>query len=181
MNKNLIAALAEIHNLPHDSQGYGYDYTSLPKVLDHVRDVLAKHNLAVIQHVTNVENGDPAVITYILGEEGIVVEAPPISCSTKGLNMKSEAQSTGAVITYLRRYALASLVGIASDADNDAAPAKPTAKQLATIKEKMHEWHKTAPQEAKSFYRRIGLPATSDSFTADDAAKCLAKLRESKK
>ena len=140
--KAFIEALAEIHNLPLDSTGYGYSYTSLPKILEHVKPILAKHGLGMVQSVFVLE-GNPAITTDILSEKGeTVFTSGVLTCSTKGLQMKSEAQSTGAVITYLRRYQIAALLGISGDEDTDAAPveppkqAKPKAKAKPATKSK---------------------------------------------
>jgi hypothetical protein len=133
--KGLIAALAEITTLPLDSEGYGYKYTSLPKILDHVRPILKKHGLGLVQHVfTN--DGVPAVETVIFGEDGPVAKSGEVRADPNTIKMANGVQAVGATITYLRRYSITALLGIAGDEDTDAA-GKPTKdkgpqKQAAT-------------------------------------------------
>jgi hypothetical protein len=120
--KPLIDALAEIQNLPLDSEGYGYKYTSLPKILEHVKPILKKYNLTTIQRVFTTD-GLPCVETEIISEEGPLASSGVVTADTAGLKMNS-VQAVGATITYLRRYSITALLGISGDEDTDAATDK---------------------------------------------------------
>lgn len=119
----LFAALAkfqaEVPPIPKSKQGYGYKYCDLPTMIDICSPVLAKHELCVTQHNTR-RNGNIAVRTLLGHSSGeFTSEIADIeSFAIKGMNM---AQSTGTIISYLRRYGYASVLCIAPDEDTDAA------------------------------------------------------------
>ena len=131
MNKSdSIAALAtalskaqgEIVDATKDKAAHKYKYADLGQILNIVRPLFCKHGLAFTQLPTRFisDNGVNYVSleTVVMHESGewlssdyvMPVETP------KGMSM---AQAYGSVITYARRYALASIVGITQE-DNDA-------------------------------------------------------------
>jgi hypothetical protein len=142
LKKELIQALNELQNLeptainPH----FASRYTPLAKVLEAVKPVLQKHGLAISQKTkTEVVEGKIVVFvkTQILDESGVVTETEWTGLEVP--NDGNSAQKAGAVITYLRRYTLASILAIATDEDDDANSAGPvenglTEKQLALLK-----------------------------------------------
>jgi len=130
----LVAAQGELHNLSKDAQGYGYEYLTLPKLIDETRPVLQKHGLAVVQRMAVVGEGQPAVCTMLLHKSGESIEGTyPISAVT--MKQCNDAQQLGAAVTYARRYSLAALLNICADTDNDAASigsGKPKQQQQTT-------------------------------------------------
>lgn len=118
----------EIQNTHKDKQGYGYRYTTLDAILDMVRPLLTKYELAIVQATTN-DAANPAVV----GVEGVLLHSSGEWISStlympvepkKGLSL---AQCSGVVISYIRRYQIAALLGIAQT-DNDAATEKTPTK-----------------------------------------------------
>lgn len=91
-------------------------YADLSAVWDAAREPLTKNGLSVVQ-LPGFENGVVTLTTVLLHESGEWLSAPagaPIA--------KADAQGVGSCISYLRRYALASVVGIvAEDDDGNAA------------------------------------------------------------
>ena len=116
--KALVSAAAEIKNVKKDTQGFGYKYATLDSILEMIRPVLAKNKLTIIQG-EDIVDSMIVVQTILMHESGEYIEtiskAPYIEL--KGMN---SYQSLGAGITYLRRYAISSLLGIASEEDTDA-------------------------------------------------------------
>jgi hypothetical protein len=55
------------------------------------------------------------VVTVILHSSGEYIESEPIFATP----VKQDAQATGSVITYLKRYSLSAMFGITSDEDDD--------------------------------------------------------------
>ena len=118
----LIAALVNIQSklpvMSKDEEGYGYNYASLAATIEDTRKVLASEGLAVIQLTTNVQD-KPAVITTLAHTSGQYIaelaSAPLVEM--KGCN---EAQRTGAVYSYLRRYGLQAILNLGAE-DNDAS------------------------------------------------------------
>jgi ERF superfamily len=121
-------------------------YADLASVWDACREQLAANGLAVIQ-VNGNEAERVTVTTTLIHSSGQWVRG---SCSAKPA--KDDAQGIGSVITYLRRYGLAAIVGVAQvDDDGEAAVGrKETDKQRVNIAQ-----------------------ATQRKF-ADDARACLA-------
>ena len=91
-------------------------YASLDAILDHVRPILAKHDLAIYQSLYAVE-GRVGVSTFVVGPEG----DQAISSISIATNPQSTPQTIGSAITYLRRQSIQAGLGISTDADDDGA------------------------------------------------------------
>lgn len=145
INGALVAALGELTNPVKDKTanlgGYSYRYADLATIIDHVRPVLAKHDLAVTQNVT-VEEGKLEVWTYIHHASGEVLTYGAI-VGRAG----SSWQELGSAVTYARRYALAAALGIAPDEDTDANTVTPTPPASKVEKVKV-----TSPPEDDPWY-----------------------------
>ena len=115
----LAAALAKaqgaLRNAPKDAINphFRSSYASLASILDTIRGPLAANGLAQGQTAQQGENGRIVMVTRLMhGDQWIegTVEAMP----------KDESpQAGGSCITYLRRYGLAALIGIAAGDDDD--------------------------------------------------------------
>jgi hypothetical protein len=92
-------------------------YADLGAVIETSRPVLAKHGLSISQFPTS--EGDRIGVTSILmhsGGEWIEDSIFIPSTDAKGLSV---AQSAGVVISYLRRYSWAAMLGLYADEDTD--------------------------------------------------------------
>lgn len=122
----LMAALAkanvELTNPTKDKTAnagaYGYKYASLDTILAHVRPVLAKHGLSIIQDVT-LADGRAVVTTRLLHASGQSITFGPVTWASG-----PDIQKAGGAITYLRRYALTAALSVAADEDTDGAHAE---------------------------------------------------------
>ena len=88
-------------------------YADLAELLNTVRPVFSGHGLAIVQ-MPSFENGIASVETLISHSSGEWISSichAPVS--------KQDAQGVGSAITYLRRYSLAAMCGIAQE-DDDA-------------------------------------------------------------
>ena len=98
-----------------DNPFFKSKYADLPAVWDACREVLSKNGLAVSQLNTPAADGLLAVRTVLLHSSGqwlaSVIELPA---------KKADPQAYGSAITYARRYALACIVGVVADEDDDA-------------------------------------------------------------
>lgn len=93
---------------------YKSAYVPLDQVLDKVLPVLHKNNFAVIQAVTHTEDNQPELTTKIVHTSGQSLD------STMLLMSKSaDPQGQGSAITYARRYALVSILGLTVGEDDD--------------------------------------------------------------
>lgn len=94
-------------------------YASLGSVWDACREPLSKNGLSVIQN-PHIEGGELFLVTMLLHSSGQWMKSIiPVT------NAKNTPQALGSCITYMRRYALSSMVGIAPGDDDDANAAQP--------------------------------------------------------
>ena len=120
--KNIAVAMAkvtaEIQNPLKNQNGYGYKYATLDSILEKVRPILAKNGLSILQS-QEIQESSVVVTTLLMHTSGEWIEtrAEAPFTTLKGMN---DYQSLGAGITYLRRYAISSLLNIASEEDTDA-------------------------------------------------------------
>ena len=118
--KALVAAQTELENPPKSAQGYGYSYTPLDAIIDAVKPVLQKHGLVVSQLLEGETGDSVGIRTMLMHESGGELESV-YYLSLTDLKQANKTQKMGASITYGRRYALAAILGIASDSDTDAS------------------------------------------------------------
>lgn len=120
---NIFKALANFQQecpvIHKGTNGYGYTYADLPQILEVINPLLKKHGLGFTQVLT--EEGLQTTVFHIESGEYISGVCPIPTTSLKGMN---DYQSFGSGITYYRRYALSSLLGIVTDKDTDAAGEK---------------------------------------------------------
>jgi ERF superfamily len=110
------------------------NYADLESVWDACRELLSANGLAIMQFPGEYVDGNmtlTTVMTHSSGEWVAQNMSLPVS--------KPDAQGAGSAITYMRRYALAAIVGVvqADDDGNEASEkAKPspiTPQQIASI------------------------------------------------
>jgi hypothetical protein len=125
-------------------------YADLGSIIDTAKPVLGKFGLAVTQLPINDGEGRvgvETVLTHASGEWLSTQFSLPLA-DEKG---KSNAQVAGSIITYLRRYSLAAILGMYSDEDTDGNEVKQELK----------------PREAKPAEK----PVESETMTIEDACK----------
>lgn len=101
-------------------------YADLASVWDACREPLSANGLAVAQLVTAADKSSVTVETRLMHEGGETLSSVltmPVERPT--------AQGVGSAITYARRYALAALVGVAPDDDDDGNVASGVAPKAA--------------------------------------------------
>ena len=98
-------------------------YADLSSVIDAVRPALTASGLTFLQPAS-MADGIVTVETIILHESGEHI-SESISLVAHDEKGKSDAQVTGSIITYLRRYGLSSMLGIYADEDNDGVAPQP--------------------------------------------------------
>ena len=90
-------------------------YATLESVVEACRDSLAKNDLAVLQFPCDHEAADRVALrTMLLHKSGEFVEETVSTRITK-----CDPQGVGSALTYLRRYSLASIVGVTTTEDDD--------------------------------------------------------------
>lgn len=87
-------------------------YADLSSVWESCRSALSENGLAVVQSVSNNENGMSLITTLGHASGQWIRSEMPIEL------VKKDPQTLGSIITYYRRYALAAIVGVAPDDDD---------------------------------------------------------------
>ena len=124
----LSKAQAEMPAIKFDSKNpfLKNDYASLGAIIAGARPVIAKHGLSVAQ-LTFGDDGVAGVETVLMHTSGEWI-SQSISMPIGEEKVKSSAQVAGSIVTYLRRYSLASILGIYSDEDGDGNKPEPERK-----------------------------------------------------
>jgi ERF superfamily len=128
----LTKALVEVQaNLPVIKKGetakvetrgggtYSYKYVDLATVTAEILPLLAKAGLAWTTRPTFDDHG-----TFVLAYELRHISGEALAGWYPLPDAASKAQEIGSAITYARRYALCSVIGIAPDEDDDGAQAQ---------------------------------------------------------
>ena len=91
-----------------------FEYTTLDKIYAHIK---SNPNFALLEPMGTNEAGQPAIQIILVHKSG---EAITSDYYILNLPNNGSKQDEGAVITYTKRYALGSFLGISTDIDNDA-------------------------------------------------------------
>lgn len=125
-------------------------YADLEEITAKTRPALSKYGLATIQPVSHAKSGGGlAIFTQLIHEDGgmLISELP---LDNKALNV----QGTGALITYLRRYAKCAILDVSADDDLDEGgggefrqeePQEPRAGEVRRVPQDQQK-ASTAPQ-----------------------------------
>jgi hypothetical protein len=121
----LFAALAKAQNAVENATKGSINphfknrYADLAEVLNTVRPVFSSNGLSIVQNPSF--DGSLVSVTTALCHEGGGYITAIASC----VPMKADAQGVGAATTYLRRYSLAAITGVAQEDDDGQAAANP--------------------------------------------------------
>ena len=136
LKKSLALFSYEVPTIHKGTKGYGYSYADLSEIFNVIKPLLKKHSLGFTQLI-NEGNLITEVFHIETGEYISSSITIPDGAVLKGMN---EFQTLGSAITYLRRYAISSMLGLVTDVDNDAGgeqtkKSAPKKKAKAPIKE----------------------------------------------
>lgn len=171
MSKELFKALSDFQNecpiIYKGTKGYGYQYADLTAIIPVINPLLKKHKLSYAQPLKG--NSIETIIFHIESGESIssIIDIPQ-GVQLKGMN---DFQVLGSAITYLRRYSLASILGLITDADLDACGVQES-KQENVSAPKIQE----VPQDLQN--KIISLIADCDTL---DKLTSLANTSDGKK
>jgi len=178
----LVAALAELTVVAQDRSAdagtFSYKYANVADVVRLTRPVLAAHGLVALTPLHD-HGDDLACSVVILHVSGERLDLGPFP-----FPHGKDAQATGSMVTYHRRYALIAALGMAAgDEDDDGAAAKPrvaervqtvTPRQLA--KTRLLELCEGDADRALRAWRDIGLDG--HAWSSDPAAEIEALFTE---
>lgn len=112
---------------------YSYNYADLTDIWDAIRAPLEKNGLAVTQALVGGSSGWTGIKTTVWHSSGQSI-SETVEMQTQGRS----PQEIGSQVTYFKRYALAAVLGIATDEDDDgnaASGSVPEVKVGATLNE----------------------------------------------
>lgn len=162
----LAKAQAEIEGAAKDrvNPHFKSSYATLASVWDACRPALSKHGLAVVQ---SPESDGPAVTvhTTLLHASGEWMRSSLTASARDGT-----PQSIGSALTYLRRYSLASMVGVAPE-DDDGNDAQPRFDQRPQQQQQRYDRSPPAPEPSG-----IGTSPSSPPSVGQSAAKLAFEL-----
>jgi hypothetical protein len=163
LSADLVAAFAEIEGAAKDKLNphFKSKYADIGSVIDAIKPVLARHNMAFYQRPQPSDNG-VLVQTLLRHANGGEVDLGTLYVPAN----KQDAQGFGSALTYARRYALMTAFGVPAE-DDDGTAAAATARPMAgeeqpandpkpTAKEKDGDYSPTALRGAiKTLIRNI--------------------------
>lgn len=104
-----------------DTDGYGYKYVDLTKIIHSINPLMQKHGLGFTQMLgTNPESGNTCVTTTIFHIESGENNSSTVDVPLVEMKGQNSYQSIGSGCSYFKRYQLSSALGIVSDKDTDA-------------------------------------------------------------
>jgi hypothetical protein len=132
-----------------DGGKYTYSYADLGDVLGQIRPVLSKHGLAIVQQTKPDENGKTLLHTRLMHASGDELESVVELGQSPG-----NPQAFGGALTYLRRYELVTLLGIAAEEDRDAQDVPPANGQRPP---ELPSWARAAGRDRMAGLEPLGV------------------------
>ncbi len=170
---------ATIHSAFPPGESHTFRYASLASGLEIVRKCLSKHEIATVQATAiERETGLIRLTTTLLHTSGEWISSDWPVCPTRET---AAPHRMGAALTYARRYALFTLVGIAGEDDLDAPDLDPIPKVEVEVPSGLNgrssNGHALAA-EVPTGGRRKGAPprSTRPVLAADQSARLRDRL-----
>jgi hypothetical protein len=169
LTEALCAFHREVGTIHKDAKAQYGAFADLAGVLSTVIPPLAKNGLAVTQTFEPSEGFEPVLLTTLRHSSGEAVESRLPMIVNKGRNALHDF---GASCTYLRRYALLSILCLVADVDTDgAADEAPTATNAAPAS-------KPKPKPAPTPAKAPAADPADQPLSADERKLCLALLKD---
>lgn len=164
----LAAAQGEFPEIKRTKSAHKNKYAPYEDIVDAVRPVLSKHGL-MFTHV--MEGG--RLVTRLIHLETEQAIASDVEITTSS----ADAQQFGSVLTYMKRYLLTGLLGIATEEDDDGNRARGKPKEEAPPKkadEKDIAWIKDAVAKLAA----AGVDTDTDKICLFYKVESIADLNE---
>lgn len=107
---------AKVNYTNRSGQTIAFEYVTLDKIYSKIKE---NNNFAVLQPLGTDEHGESAVQVILIHKSGEAITSDYYKIR---VNEHGSKQDEGAAITYTKRYALGSFLGLCTDEDNDANP-----------------------------------------------------------
>jgi len=149
-----------------------YRHATLANVTEKISSALSQHGLSAAWE-TKQEGEKIFVtckITHILGHS----ESTTLNASPDNSGNKNSIQAVGSTVTYLERYTILSLTGLATHEDDDGAAGIDYISDEQIII--LNEWIESTGADLRQFLKYIGAEEL-DQIKAPDFNKALAALK----
>ncbi len=141
-------------------------YSDLGAVWDAVKDALQANDLAVVQCPIHSDDNRVHLRTTLVHASGQYME----TCASIPI-AKQDAHGYGSGLTYLRRYSLASMLGVVSDDDDgNAAVEKPKAQKFGSNGAEVNSIEFNAMNEEEQLSMRLHASIVTGEKDAKKAA-----------
>lgn len=127
--KSLYEAIADMQNPVKDTSGYGYKYATLDQVVGIIRPALRAHGCDFYQKMRVREQ-------HMVLETVVFNEDTSLTLDERIVQYNGDAQKFGSFETYMRRYALMTVFGLAGE-DDDGQRTKPAQNDLVSLDTKL--------------------------------------------
>ena len=142
-------------------------YVSLGGLIDTVLPLLNEHGVLLTQAPTADPDGNPVLVTFLVHAES----GEKIGSSTPLFMGKADAQAHGSAITYARRYALMSMLGLVGDEDDDGTAASAREESMSQAQQRQ------AREERREFDPGRDLLPTAIRVTTEDDAVAIRQAQ----
>lgn len=171
-----ISYNAKVNYTNRSGQTITYEYVTLDKIYSKIKE---NNNFAVLQPLGTNEHGESALQVILIHKSGEAITSDYYKIR---VNENGSKQDEGAAITYTKRYALGSFLGLCTDEDNDANPTgegmdlKGSQKQQGTPPsgnrtQKSHTGNLTDKQIARLNAKAIDAGVSQEQLAAHIAKK----------
>lgn len=120
--KAIAGVQDDITVIGKDSQGYGYEYVSMVKLVTVLRPILRKHGLVFAHAISHIEGPDtihPALATTLTHIESGELLSAICPLIPSGIKKANDSQQIGSDVTYKRRYQELAMLDIPHGDDAD--------------------------------------------------------------
>lgn len=142
--------------------GTSYKHATLANVTNTINQALARHGLTAQWHTENVDGmiAVTCTITHELGHS----ESTSLSGRPDDSGKKNAIQQVGSTVTYLQRYTLLALTGLATqDSDDDAGAGPLTDEEFSGYMDEIQRLQMNEPK----LLRYLGLDTLADLSRSD--------------
>ena len=138
-------------------------YFGLSDLLAEIKPVLGRYGLAAFQvPCSNAER--VWISTTIIHVSGFRFECGELGVNAAGLNQ----QNIGSVFTYLKRYALSTVMGVASELEDDDGHQATKTLPTQTVTAKVTPYQQPKPQASGQWWTDLGLTTDEQIKVATD-------------
>lgn len=152
--KALVTFQVKVESIKKDATNpfFKSKYASLSNILDAIKEPLIESGLSVIQ----MPSGQHELTTLLMHESGEWIESAYTMTP-----VKNDPQGLGSVITYQRRYALASTLLLNIDEDDDGNTATHGGKSPKEAEDNNKQWLNEGSKEFNAAIEKLSAGTTT--------------------